>query len=148
MILRKVACMSDTVKVYVDSVIKVRESELPLEVTQRLIKLLTHNNPRYYQQINIGLKAFNVPRNIRSYLKTDNHFVLPRGTGRMLREVAAEKGMKVEIVDNRVTSEPIDMEPAPDFELRDYQEEAVTALSSVEQGIFEGLVDAVRLLLL
>jgi superfamily II DNA or RNA helicase len=123
--------------VRVDSFIRVREAEVPPHVLPSLLGALQIANPSKPTALReLVWGAERLPDQIPLYLRDGRDLLLPRGFLHQFSQGMAQWGMTIEWEDCRRFYEfwPLNLDPVP---MRDYQEPAVQALVTCEQGIYE-----------
>lgn len=118
----------------VDSVIRLKNVELPPSTLGALRRALSFPNPAFTARLRMGRWTGDTPEEI-CLVERDRAGVvtLPRGAVELLQASLDEVGARLVFKDLRVRHEPLHYPLL--FELRDYQEEAVEALVSHIQGV-------------
>lgn len=118
----------------VDSCIRLRVSELPVRMIERLRAAVSFPNPVYRSRLRLGLHAGPPLETLCLMEESGGEIRLPRGAIHLLRRIATEEGLALNWKDNR-TLPNRRLQPARELCLRDYQAAAVDRLGRVTQGM-------------
>lgn len=125
-------------KIYIDL------SKEPVPIPQDILKLLTYQNPDYYQKMNMGLSVWNIPKDVKTYELKNRMFTVLRGEFSKIRP-----SVKSDIETQHPEFPEIDVEYINnDFELDEYQEGAVKAILSKKQGVIHAITSAGKSLII
>jgi superfamily II DNA or RNA helicase len=122
----------------VDSRLRVRTTDLPAEVVERLRVEFTHDNPMHEKLKRLGLKGpalYREPKTIASCRYDGEWMTFPRGGIGRLRAVFEEFGIARRIVDNRIDGDGPRGIPRHRVVLRDYQETIVEEAMRVQNCV-------------
>jgi len=107
-------------------------------IVKELKAFLDKPNPEWQKKKAMGYSVHNIPHRIKMYQQWDEGIIIPRGTGRMARELADKYGEPFELQDDRTWStETIDVDLAPGITPFWYQQAMVEAMTENEQGLDE-----------
>lgn len=117
--------------------------DIPRQFRNALKRLFKHSNPDFYRKRSMGFKTFGTPSEIKTFRedKETKVLALPRGGLPKLRELAADEGFTVRIIDHMHKPEAVEfprfcVDPDDDGKvLRPYQVEALAACLKRKQGI-------------
>jgi superfamily II DNA or RNA helicase len=110
--------------------------KLPPSLLNRLIRLASFANPKFYINQNAGYSTWGTPRVVCSALLTESQLILPRGCLSGVLELLKFNNISAEIDDQRSSGFLIDV--AFKGALRDYQEPAFDALMEHDNGMLLG----------
>jgi len=118
---------------------------IPFLLSDQLISMIkkrfTKRNPVYDLQLAMAYgkpTKVTVPKIIISWCENEKYLMIPRGTGKYVRNLLEEHDYTVHINDQRVyTTKFIKFYPKPGWDLRSHQKEARDVLNSHEQGVLE-----------
>ncbi|MFZ6047914.1 DEAD/DEAH box helicase family protein [Pseudomonas sp. CR3202] len=131
---RKLTCPLPTVlNVTLANKIYFNKSELPLPLSNQLIRLAAFQNPEFYKAQVMRLPVWNKPRVIGCAENFPKHIALPRGCLNAAQELLEENGIALVLHDERFLGEPIDIHFAGT--LRPDQEIALEAVLGHDTGI-------------
>jgi superfamily II DNA or RNA helicase len=114
------------------------------KLTKALLKDIkeqfTYNNPEFFKKQSMGFSTWNTPRTIATYIldKKGQVLTLPRGGMEKLQSILDGYNLELEIIDNRISGEPVEFTFDPTIQLRPYQSEAVEKIVENEEGLIQG----------
>lgn len=115
--------------------IKVKNQKIIEVLKQRLTKV----NPQYHKLKAMNKPVFGIDKDIKMFEIDDDWFIIPRGTGKLARNIAKMYLEKVtSLVDNRCHGREIDVELNfnEDFDkLFTYQEGLIQTFNSIHNGV-------------
>lgn len=111
--------------------------------------LLTYQNPDYYQKMNLGLSVWNTPETVKTFEWGDeedtcNLLYVLRGEAMKLKPLIGHLEYNFIHPDHPIKLQYINK----DFNLDEYQEEAVRAMTQKRQGIIHAVTSAGKSLIL
>lgn len=125
-------------KIYIDL------DKEPEPVLAEVLDLLRYKNPDYYQKMNMGLSVWGVPKELKTFTLKDRTLEVLRGEFNKIRPY-----VKSEIITNYPNYEPINLQYVNnEFELDEFQENAVEAIQSRKQGIVHAVTSAGKSLII
>lgn len=124
-------------RVTIDTSIRIDQSLLSKTELQTIMRALTIPNPVYDNAVKFGRATWGVPSSLEYFQEVSGSLVLPRGFGRELSRLLAPN---VEWIDKRCVLPEIKLTFSG--ALRDYQQEAVTAMLGRTQGVLEASTGA------
>lgn len=111
---------------------------------KELYTQLTYKNPEFYQKMNLGLSVWNIPKEVRTYNQKQNKLEVLRGEFQKCQPYFY--GFQIDVVHPDV---PVKIKyQNQDFELDQYQEGAVKAITSMNQGIVHAVTSAGKSLII
>lgn len=123
-------------KIYIDTSLH--------QIRKEMFGLLTYKNPEYYQKMNMGLSVWKIPKEVRTYeIKGDQVSVL-RGEFAKIRPYLYGIEIKANHPDHKIRLQYINN----DFELDQYQQAAVAAITSRNQGVIHAVTSAGKTLII
>jgi hypothetical protein len=125
--------LPSSVRVVLSNLVYIEKQYLSSAMLDRLMRIAAFQNPEFYKAQAMRLSTYGKPRVISCGESFPEHIGLPRGC---LEEVVAAfktHRVKVELLDERTTGQPIDT--AFRAELRPEQQEAITQVLAHDQGI-------------
>lgn len=111
-------------------------SKLPSQLTNKLARLASFQNPVFYKTQALGYSVYKIPRVETCANITVNSLVLPRGCLFDAQQLLKANGIAVDFDDKRFAGIPINV--TFHGALRDYQSPAFDALMEFEDGILLG----------
>lgn len=107
------------------------------EIIETLKSRLTYANPEFKKLKALGYAAYNVKREYRMYAEKEDGIVIPRGTGKMARELAVRHNELCTVVDKRTEGKKLDLKLSPNITPYWYQSGALNAITLNQQGMLE-----------
>lgn len=104
---------------------------------RELKAFLDQPNPEYAKKKAMGYAVWNVPRRIKMYQEWDEGLIVPRGTGRMARELAKKYNELFVVKDERTWGDSIDVDMKGDITPFWYQDKGVKEMTKAEFGLVE-----------
>ncbi len=118
----------------VDSAIHIPRRELTPKFIAELSDRLSFPNPVFVERVRRGFDPGDEPSRIYVVQELADEVCIPRGSARVLRDVATAHGTTVTFEDRRVVPE-LRLPEVPAVSLRDYQKAAVDRLVQSTQGV-------------
>lgn len=121
------------VRIVQANLVYIEKEGLPPALLNRLVRLAAFQNPEFYRYQAMRLSTFGKPRVIGCAEDFDRYIGLPRGYLEEALEVFQTQGIRVELVDERYSGEPIEanfqgtLDPA--------QQEAAAAVARHDLGV-------------
>ena len=109
------------------------KSQLPLCLSNRLIRLAAFQNPEFYKAQKMRFSTWDKPRVIGCAENFPNHIGLPRGCLDDAIELLTQNNIHHEIVDERVTGDAINLSFSANLRLD--QEAAVAGMLNHDHGV-------------
>jgi superfamily II DNA or RNA helicase len=127
------ASLPESLRVVLANQIYIPKEGLSPALRNRIIRLAAFQNPEFYRAQAMHLPVFGHARVIGCAEDFPKHIALPRGCLPELEALLAELGVRVELVDERLSGTPLEVR----FEgtLRPEQEAAVKALLAHDTGV-------------
>lgn len=107
------------------------------EIVKELKSYLNKPNPEYAKKMRMGLAVYNVPPRIIMYEQKGDWLLIPRGTGRLARELAEKYEEPFELKDFRTDNVPINVNMNEGIVPFWYQNEAYEVMVEKQQGMVE-----------
>ena len=107
---------------------------LPSRLIDQIKRIAAFQNPEFYKKQGMRLSTALTPRVISCAEDLQLHVALPRGCVDDLEELLRIHGVALEVVDDRVTGEPLDVQFRG--ELTRVQEDAARAILAHDIGVF------------
>ena len=115
-------------------------------IRKDLLRELTYKNPEYYQKMNLGLSVFRTPKEVKTYeidpaetkltiMRGEFHKVKPYIYGIEVSSRHPDHPIKLQYINN-------------DFELDQYQQGAVAAITGRRQGVIHAVTSAGKTLII
>ncbi len=124
---------SGEVSIIFSGQIAIRLSELPGKIINKLKKIATFANPKYFEAQRMRFSTWNIPKYIFCGDNDSEFIYLPRGVINKVKFLLEDNGFDVILTDQRNISDP--MEFSFEGELYDYQKEAVAVIKDNENGV-------------
>lgn len=103
---------------------------------KELKSMLTFDNPEYHKKRALGLPLYNIPSRYKLYQLLDvNKIMIPRGTGKLTRELAIKYSEDLKVRDERVNGDELDIELKDGVKPYWYQQDAIDAILEHQQGL-------------
>ena len=96
---------------------------------------LDHENPEFKKKKKMGFATYDTPARIKMFQEWDEGIIIPKGTGKMVRDLCLKHGLNVKVIDERTCNQPIDVYFGPKITPLWYQKEAVEAMTIEQQGL-------------
>lgn len=109
--------------------------QCPHNIRNKVIKHLTLDNPKYYENLNLGRWNKDTPKKLTFYEERGCELIIPRGFMRHLINICKEENTPFEIVDKRRTLKKTTYSFIG--ELKDYQKDAVKAMLTKDFGTLD-----------
>ena len=122
-----------TVQVTRANLVYVEKKDLPPAMLNRLLRLAAFQNPEFYKAQAMRLPTYNKPRVIACGQEFPQHIAVPRGCLTETLALLESHKIRPEVRDERFAGTPIEAEFQG--QLRPLQEEAVTKITSHDEGI-------------
>jgi len=106
-------------------------------IIRELKAFLDKPNPEYQKKIAMGYSVHATPRRIKMYKEWSEGLIIPRGTGRMARELASRHKELFSIKDERTWGDKIDVDMTGDITPFWYQDAGVKAMTDHQHGLAE-----------
>lgn len=120
------------IPVIVSSQIKINTHDISARELRDLERICTVKNPEYYDRLEFdGFVRSDIPKSFAVYEGIDDHIYLPRGA----LEKAVDVLSNVELIYQTSDYDPLGLKFAEEMEDRDYQNKAVEAMLSFDNGI-------------
>ncbi|WP_222595307.1 DEAD/DEAH box helicase family protein, partial [Myxococcus virescens] len=130
---RNVGMGTRTLRVRVDSGLRLAVGDVPPKVLEGLCRALSLPNPAYLKLVRLRKRPGAEPQTLYFFRQQERELVLPRGAIHLLRRAADDAGLTLSFEDARVLP-PKRLAKLPVVPLRDYQSEAVERLAKATQG--------------
>lgn len=105
---------------------------VPPAIVAALKHLASVHNPEFYEKEKLRFSTWNTPRFIRCYRETIGQLLLPRGLVDRAKEVVAEAGSRLTVVEGCATPKPVNVSLEATLALQ--QAAAVDALAAHDLG--------------
>lgn len=125
--------LPDNVRLVLGNMVYLEKQGLPPAMLNRLVRLAAFQNPEFYKAQAMRLSTFGKPRVISCAEDFDNYIGLPRGCLNEALEFLAAHGVRVELIDERLSGKHIDV--SFHGELTPLQQEAVDAVLERDIGV-------------
>ena len=117
-------------RIYVSNMVLIQDA--PENIKRWVEQQLTFINPKHEQNQRLANPDPSIKPEIKLYHNRDNGLIVPRGFGQYLVEKMHRSSVPFELVDHRLAATSIDY--GSRIQLRHYQQQAVSAMTSSAQG--------------
>ena len=114
------------------------------KVDEKILDLLTYDNPDYYQRMNLGISVWGTPETIKTYSMRDRSLQILRGEALKVKPYIGHHEYNFEHPDHPISLQYINK----DFDLDEYQEGAVAAIKGKRQGVIHAITSAGKSLII